>query len=98
MSSLTIEAIEEIAKLEKEQLKDDALRTIRQRDPEKGMGFLNQIEGIERFVQSLHRACNSSFYRQLDYAQRQRENQPPPKVAQMRRKPGRLAAGRGKVS
>jgi len=69
MSSLTIEAIEEIARLEKEQLQADALRTIRQRDPEKGMGFLNQIEGIDRFVQSLHRACNSSFYRQLGQVQ-----------------------------
>ena len=98
MPSLTIEAIEELAKLEKQQLQDDALRTIRQNDQLKGMGLLNQIEGIDRFVQSLHRACNSSFYRQLDYAERQRENQQPPKVAQMRRKPGRMAAGRGKVS
>lgn len=63
--SLSFDLIEKLAILEKQQLTDDAVRTIRQKDPERGMGCLNQIEGIDRFLESLRRACCSPYYRQL---------------------------------
>lgn len=63
--SLSLAVIEEVARAEKDQLTQDAVRTIRQKDPERGMACLNQIEGIDRFVDSLRRRANSSFYRQL---------------------------------
>jgi hypothetical protein len=67
--SLSIAVIEEVALAEKEQLTQDAVRTIRQKDPERGMACLNQIEGIDRFVESLRRRANTSFYRQLALSQ-----------------------------
>lgn len=70
--SLSLAVIEEVALQEKEQLTNDAVRTIRQKDPERGMACLNQIEGIERFVESLRRRANSSFYRQLAMSRRKR--------------------------
>jgi hypothetical protein len=67
--SLSLAVIEEVAREEKDQLTQEAVRTIRQKDPEKGMACLNQIEGIERFVECLRRRSNSSFYRQLALSQ-----------------------------
>jgi hypothetical protein len=63
--SLSFDLIEKVAAQEKQQLTDDAVRTIRQKDPERGMACLNQIEGIDRFLESLRRACCSPYYRQL---------------------------------
>ena len=59
-----IEFLEMIAKQVREDLERDALRTIRQRNTEKGAAILNQIEGIERFMDAVHQACGHSFYRQ----------------------------------
>jgi hypothetical protein len=61
---LKMEFIEMIAKQVREDLERDALRTIRQRDAEKGKAILDRIEGIERFMDALHQACQHGFYRQ----------------------------------
>lgn len=86
--SVSLVTIEEIARQEKEQLTQDAVRTIRQREPEKGMACLNQIEGIERFVESLRRAANSSFYRQLADSQQTVRRRKRGTVSTIRRKGG----------
>src|SRR6266850_5240136 len=79
--SLSFDLIEKVAAQEKQQLTDDAVRTIRPKDPERGMGCLNQIEGIDRFLESLRRACCSSYYRQLGQVG---QEQKPRKVSPIR--------------
>jgi hypothetical protein len=61
---LKMELIEMVAKQVREDLERDALRTIRQRDAEKGKAILDRIEGIERFMGALHQACQHGFYKQ----------------------------------
>jgi len=68
MPEISLDMILEIAEQTKKQLEADALRTIRKPNGrEDGMALLNQIEGMERFVDDLKRACGSSYYRQLGY-------------------------------
>jgi hypothetical protein len=81
--SLSFDLIEKVAEQEKEQLTADAVRTIRQKDPERGMGCLNQIEGIDRFLEALRRACCSSYYRQLGAVSQEEK---PRKVSPIRKK------------
>jgi hypothetical protein len=59
-----MEFLEMIAKQVREDLERDALRTIRQRDAEKGKAILDRIEGIERFMDAVHQACGHGFYKQ----------------------------------
>jgi 4-hydroxyphenylpyruvate dioxygenase-like putative hemolysin len=66
---LTLDVIEEIAAQVIADLERDALRTIRQKDTEKGKAMLDQIDGVQHFLESLRLTANSSFYRQLHAAQ-----------------------------
>jgi hypothetical protein len=58
------EWVKTIAKQVTDDLERDALRTIRQRDPDKGMLCLQKIEGIQQFMDTLEQATGSGFYRQ----------------------------------
>lgn len=66
---LSLEVIEEIAKESIADLERDALRTIRKKDTERGKAMLDQIEGVEHFLESLRLRARSSYYRQLQAAQ-----------------------------
>ena len=60
---LKFDFLETIAKQVREDLERDALRTIRQRNAEKGAAILNQIEGIEHLMDAIHRAAGHGFYK-----------------------------------
>jgi hypothetical protein len=62
--AVKLETIESIAKQVKEDLEREAIRTIRQRNPDKGKICLDKIDGIEQFMSTLRMATNSVFYRQ----------------------------------
>jgi hypothetical protein len=65
---ISLDMILEIAEQTRKQLEADALRTIRKPNGrEEGVALLAQIEGMERFVEDLKRACGSSYYRQLGW-------------------------------
>jgi hypothetical protein len=49
-SQITLELIEAIAKQVREDLERDAIRTIRQKDTERGKACLDKIEGVDQFV------------------------------------------------
>lgn len=59
-----LEVIESLAKSVKEDLEREAIRTIRQRNPEKGKVCLDKIDGVEQFMDTIRVAVNSVFYRQ----------------------------------
>jgi hypothetical protein len=61
---LKLEFLEMIAKQVREDLERDALRTIRQKDTEKGKACLDKIEGVDQFMDAIQRACQHGFYRQ----------------------------------
>jgi hypothetical protein len=61
---LKLQFIETIAKQVREDLERDALRTIRQKDTEKGKSYLDRIEGIDQLMDAIHRASGHSFYKQ----------------------------------
>jgi hypothetical protein len=62
--AVKLETIEAIAKQVKDDLEREAIRTIRQRNPDKGKICLDKIDGIEQFMATLRIATNSVFYRQ----------------------------------
>jgi hypothetical protein len=62
--AIKLETIETIAKQVKEELEREAIRTIRQRNPDKGKICLDKIDGVEQFMYALRMATNSVFYRQ----------------------------------
>ena len=94
MPDLSLDMLLEIAETEKKQLEADALRTIRKPNGrEDGLALLNQVEGIDRFIQSVQRACNSSYYRQLGYNIKE-----PKQPLFNRRTKKQMAEARGKVS
>lgn len=59
-----LEVIESVAKSVKDDLEREAIRTIRQRNPDKGKVCLDKIDGVEQFMHALKMAVNSVFYRQ----------------------------------
>lgn len=61
---LKMELIEKVAKDVRGDLERDALRTIRQKDTEKGKAILDKIDGIDHFMDAIHQACAHGFYRQ----------------------------------
>jgi hypothetical protein len=63
-SVLKMELIEMVAKQVREDLERDALRTIRQKDTEKGKACLDKIEGVDQFMDAIMRACAHGFYKQ----------------------------------
>lgn len=56
--------IESIASQVKDDLEREAIRTIRQRNPDKGKVCLDKIDGVEQFMESLRVATHSVFYRE----------------------------------
>jgi hypothetical protein len=61
---LKLELVEAVAKQVVEDLERDAIRTIRQRDPDKGKACLDRIEGVTQLLEAIRLAVGSSFYRQ----------------------------------
>lgn len=61
---LNMKFIETIAEQVRSDLERDALRTIRQKDTEKGKALLDQIEGIDHFIDAIHQAARHGFYKQ----------------------------------
>jgi hypothetical protein len=61
---LKMELIEMVAKQVREDLERDALRTIRQKDTEKGKAILDKIDGIDHFMDAIMQACQHGFYKQ----------------------------------
>jgi hypothetical protein len=61
---ISLRAIEEIAGNVKDGLEREAIRTIRQRNPDRGKVCLDKIDGVQEFLEELRRACHSAFYRQ----------------------------------
>jgi hypothetical protein len=59
--AVKLETIEAIAKQVKEDLEREAIRTIRQRNPDEGKICLDKIDGIEQFMAALRMATNSVF-------------------------------------
>lgn len=60
---LSLELIESAAKETISGLEQEALRTIRQRNPEKGSAILQEIEGVEDFLQELRMRSRSEISR-----------------------------------
>lgn len=60
---ISLDLLDELKNQVKGDLERSALQTIHQRNLEKGMTILQQIEGVERFMQAIHQASRSITYR-----------------------------------
>jgi|ERR1700687_1698268 len=63
---VSLDLIEEVAAQKTQYLEAEALRTIRQKDLEKGTVCLHKIDGVADLLYALKQAANSMTYRQRD--------------------------------